>query len=214
MSELVDASTWQYAVIAIRTQPRREQLVLASPDEKTLRVVIAALSIIALGYGSRDQAVTDIDRCIPMIVASQRRSTAELVSTNRKSLEEARAAKRRSADRYDLAWTRSFFGHVLQQGVAAAIVFLYSRSLVHNSSFFCLVLGQRRDTRFFGTQGRNQSFRLDSSGLIASVSRIGIDNNAHTLSKRECRACLLGRHCTLAGPQQRRTASTQSVTSR
>ena len=130
MSELVDASTWLYAVIAVRTQPRPERLVLAYPDEKTLRAVIAASSIIALGYDSRHDAVADIDRCIPMTVASQRRSTAELVSKNRKSLEEARAAKRRSADQYGLVWPQRFLGHVLQHGVAAAIVFLYSRNVL------------------------------------------------------------------------------------
>jgi hypothetical protein len=130
MSELVDVSTWQYAVIAIRTQPRPERLVIAYPDERTLRSVIAAPSIIALGYDSRDHAVANIDRSTPMTVASQRRSPAELVSTNQKSQEETRAAKRRSANRYGLGWTRSFFGHVLQPSVAAAIVFLYSRNVL------------------------------------------------------------------------------------
>lgn len=116
MSEIVEVSTWRYAVIAIRTEPRPEQLVIAYPDEKTLRAVIAEPSIIALGYDSRDQAVADVDRSIPMTVLSQRRSAAELVSANRKSLEETRAAKRRSADRYGLWWTRSFVGQVLQHG--------------------------------------------------------------------------------------------------
>jgi hypothetical protein len=130
MSELGDTSTWQYAVIAIRTQPHPERLVIAYSDEKTLRAVIAVPSIIALGYESRDQAVADIDRCMPMPVASRPRSTAELVSTNRRSLENAGAAKRRSADRYGLGWTHSFLGQVLQHGVAAAIVFLYSRNVL------------------------------------------------------------------------------------
>jgi hypothetical protein len=123
MSELVDASTWQYAVVAIRTHPCREQPVLAYPD-KTLRAVIAAPSIIAVGYDSRNQAVTDIDRCIPMTVASQRRSTAELVGTNRKSLEEARAAKRRSAD-----------GMVLRGPGAFLVTFCSTASLRRLCSF-------------------------------------------------------------------------------
>jgi hypothetical protein len=42
MGESVDVSTWQYAVIALRTEPRRERLVIAYADEKTLRTLIAA----------------------------------------------------------------------------------------------------------------------------------------------------------------------------
>ncbi|MGB8063544.1 MAG: hypothetical protein WCF26_16745 [Candidatus Sulfotelmatobacter sp.] len=66
MSELVDSSTRQYAVIAIHTQPRPERLVIAYPDEKTLRTIIAGPSIIALGYDCRDQAVADIEPCVPI----------------------------------------------------------------------------------------------------------------------------------------------------
>jgi len=109
MSESVDTSTWQYAVIAVRTEPPRERLVIAYPDETTLRAFIAAPNIIALGYDSRDQAVADIDRYIPMTVASQRSSAGELVSTNRKSPKKARATNMRSADRFGLGWSQSFF---------------------------------------------------------------------------------------------------------
>lgn len=130
MSALADISTWQYAVIAVRTEPSRERLVIAYPDEKTLRAVVAGPSIVALGYDSRNQAVADIDRCIPMTVASQRSSTGELVSTNRKSLEKGRTAKRTSTDRYGLRWTQSFLVHVLQHSVVAAIVFLYSGNVL------------------------------------------------------------------------------------
>jgi hypothetical protein len=104
-------------------------------------------SIIALGHDSRDQAVADIARCMPMTVASQRRSTAELVSPNLKSLEEARAAKRRSADRYGLAWTQSF---LQQHSLAAAIVFFYSRNLLFATVRAFLVLVRRRDPRCLG----------------------------------------------------------------
>ena len=130
MSELVDALTWHYAVIALRTEPPRERLVIAYPDEKTLRSAIAAPSIIALGYNSRDQAVADIDRCALMTRALRRRSTAPPVGTNEKSPEETRVAKWRLAHRYGLAWTQNFFGQILQHSVAAAIVFFYSKNIL------------------------------------------------------------------------------------
>ncbi|MGA9977345.1 MAG: hypothetical protein WBQ08_01720 [Candidatus Sulfotelmatobacter sp.] len=130
MSELVDASTWQYAVIAIRTQPRPERLVIAYPDEKTLHTVIAGPSIIALGYDSRDQAVVDIESCAPITVALRKRPGAVLVGTKEQSPKEIRAAKRRSIGRFGLVWTLSAIGHVLQHSVAAAIIFFYSKNIL------------------------------------------------------------------------------------
>lgn len=79
---------------------------------------------------ARSWPVEDINGCVSITVASKRRSTAELVSTNRKSLEEARAAKKSFADRYGLGWTQSFLGRVLQHSVAVAIVLLYSRNVL------------------------------------------------------------------------------------
>ena len=53
MDELLDTSTWQYAVISVRSDPARERLVIAYPEEDILRDLIAAPSIVALGYTSR-----------------------------------------------------------------------------------------------------------------------------------------------------------------
>ncbi len=130
MSELIDASTRQYAVIAIRTQPRPERPVIAYPDEKTLRTTIAGSSIIALGYDSGDQAVADNEPCVPITGALRKGPAAALVGTNKKSPEETRAAKRRSIGRFGLVWPRSAIAHVLQHSVAAAIVFFYSKSIL------------------------------------------------------------------------------------
>jgi len=45
VNELVDTSTWRYAVLTVRSEPDRERLVVAYPDEETLRDVIAAPSM-------------------------------------------------------------------------------------------------------------------------------------------------------------------------
>jgi hypothetical protein len=129
MTELVDTSTWQYAVIAIRTQPRPERLVIAYPDEKTLRTIIAAPSIIGLGYGSRDQAAEDIESCVPTTGALRKKPEAVLVGTNEQSPEES-CAKRRSIGRFGFVSPRSAIGHVLQHSVALAIVFFYSKNIL------------------------------------------------------------------------------------
>jgi hypothetical protein len=62
VSSLVYASTRQFAVISVRTVPDCEQLVIAYPDEKTLRDFLAGPSIVALGYRSREEAEASIRR--------------------------------------------------------------------------------------------------------------------------------------------------------
>jgi hypothetical protein len=130
MSELVDHSTWRYAVIAIRTQPRCERLVIAYPDEKTLRAMIAGPSILASGYDSRDQAIADIEPNAPIPGALRKGSRAALLGTNEKPREETRAATQLTIGRFGLAWARSSIGRVLQHSVAAGIMFFYSKNIL------------------------------------------------------------------------------------
>jgi hypothetical protein len=54
---VVDSSGMQYAVIAgLRTETGPERLVIAYPNEESLRDLIAAPSIVALGFSSREEA--------------------------------------------------------------------------------------------------------------------------------------------------------------
>jgi len=130
MSESVDGSTLHYAVIAIRSEPRRERLVIAYPDEKTLRTAIAGPSIIALGYGSCDQAVAEIDCCRQINGALQKGPEAAIVRRNEQSKAETHPAKPRSTGSSGLAWTRSAIHHVLQHSLAAGIVLFYSKNIL------------------------------------------------------------------------------------
>ena len=57
VNESVDSSGVQYAVIAgLRTETGPERLVIAYANEKSLRDLIAARSIIAVGFSSREEA--------------------------------------------------------------------------------------------------------------------------------------------------------------
>jgi len=57
VSEMVDSSGVHYAVIAgLRTETGPERLVIAYPNEKSLRDLIAPRSIIAVGFSSREEA--------------------------------------------------------------------------------------------------------------------------------------------------------------
>jgi hypothetical protein len=86
VDELVDTSTWQYTVISVRSEPDGERLVIAYPDEETLRDLIAAPGIVALGYTSRADVLKNIDRCVKTTASLKRGvKTASLVGSPRES---------------------------------------------------------------------------------------------------------------------------------
>ena len=73
MNGLVDSSGMHYAVIAgLRTETGPERLVIAYPNEESLRDLIAAASIIALGFSSREEAAAGSRASVPTAVAYPR----------------------------------------------------------------------------------------------------------------------------------------------
>ncbi len=73
VKELVDFSGVQYAVIeGLHTDTGHERMVIAYPNEQSLRDLIAAPSIVALGFSSREEAVTGSRACVPSTAAYQR----------------------------------------------------------------------------------------------------------------------------------------------
>jgi len=60
VNSVVNSSGMQYALIAgLRTETGPERLVIAYSNERSLREFIAAASIIAVGFSSREEAVAD-----------------------------------------------------------------------------------------------------------------------------------------------------------
>jgi hypothetical protein len=58
VNNVVDSVGVKYAVIAgLRTETGPERLVIAYPNQESLRDLIAAPSIIAIGFSSREEAV-------------------------------------------------------------------------------------------------------------------------------------------------------------
>jgi hypothetical protein len=73
VNQVVDSSGVQYAVIAgLRTETGPERLVIAYPNEESLRDLIAAPSIISVGFSSREDAVAGSRACVPTAVTCQR----------------------------------------------------------------------------------------------------------------------------------------------
>jgi hypothetical protein len=71
VNDMVDSGV-QYAVIAgLRTETGPERLVVSYPNEELLRDLIAAPSIIAVGFSSREQAVAGGRVCVPTAATYQ-----------------------------------------------------------------------------------------------------------------------------------------------
>ena len=129
MDELVVSSTWQYAVISVRSEPGGERLVIEYPDEETLRDLIAAPSIVALGYTSRADALKNIDRCVTTTSSLKRLLETAVLHTNMTFLTECRVALRRLAGGFRLSGASKVMRNLLHNGLAAALIFFYSRNV-------------------------------------------------------------------------------------
>jgi hypothetical protein len=120
VDELVETSTWRYAVICVRSEPDRERLVIAYPDEETLRDFIAAPSIVTLGYSSRADALKNIDR-------------SAVLHTTLTFLTECRVVLRRVAGGFGLSGASRVMRSLLHNGLAAALIFFYSRNVLSST---------------------------------------------------------------------------------
>ena len=128
MDELVDTSAWRYAVISVRSEPDHERLVIAYPDEETVRDLIAAPSIVTLGYSSRADALKNIDRCATPPASLKQLKTAVL-DTNMTFLR----VLRRLAGGFGLSGASKVMRNLLHNGLAAALVFFYSRNVLSST---------------------------------------------------------------------------------
>ena len=134
MDDLVDTSTWRYAVISVRSEPARARLVIAYPDEETLRDLIAAPSIVALGYSCRADALKNIDRCVTTDASLKRLLKTASLHPNMTFLTECRAALRRLAGGFGRSGSSKVMRNLLHNGLAAALIFFYSRNVLSSTA--------------------------------------------------------------------------------
>jgi hypothetical protein len=133
VDELVETSTWRYAVISVRSEPCRERVVIAYPDEETLRDLIAAPSIVALGYTSRADALKNIDRCVTTKASLKRLLKTAVLHPNATFFTECWVALRRLAGGPGLSRTSQIMRNLLYNGLAAALIFFYSRNVLSST---------------------------------------------------------------------------------
>lgn len=130
MSSLIHTSMREYAVISVRTEPRCERLVIAYPDEKTLRDFLAAPSILVLGYYSREEAQASIDRCTTTAHPARRRLTPRLVAYSMLSFRKFVSGHLLSKGKFSLANAESVICDLLQHAFVSTVVVLYSKNML------------------------------------------------------------------------------------
>jgi hypothetical protein len=133
VDELADTSTWRYAAISVRSEPGREPLVIAYTNEQTLRDLIAAPSIVALGYTSRADAFKNIDRCVTTKASLKRLLKTASHHASMTFLTECRAALRRLEGGFGCSGSSRVMRNLLHNGLAAALIFFYSRNVLSST---------------------------------------------------------------------------------
>lgn len=129
----IHTSTFRYAVIAVRNEPPGERLVISYPNEKVLRDLIAAPSILRLGYRSREEAIANIDRGVSTTTVSRRESKVGIVDIGATLLKEVGAASRRLVGNFGSASTWRILRNLCQHSSAHAIRFVYSRNILSST---------------------------------------------------------------------------------
>ena len=128
MNSLLQPTKLQYAVIQLSsiTDPP-ERLILAYTDERTLRALIAGPSIVGLGFGSREEAVSTENPTLEKTVA--------LAPAN--ELESPRPGQHRPYCRggRPVAWSsfsslRRLASGIVQLAFAATVCIFYSKNIV------------------------------------------------------------------------------------
>jgi hypothetical protein len=131
---LVETSARRYAVISVRSEPTRERAVIAYPDEETLRDLIAAPSIVALGYTSHADALKNMDRCVTTKASLKRLLKKASLHSNMTFLSECRAALRRLAGGFARSGSSKVKRNLLRNALAAALIYFYSQNVLPSTA--------------------------------------------------------------------------------
>jgi hypothetical protein len=136
---LVDTSSWRYAVITVRSEPDRERLVIAYPDEETLKDLIDTSCIVALGYTSRADAVKNVNRSATTNAAAKRPRKTAFCHPNMSFLTDVVLHWRRLAGGFGRSGISGVVRNLVYNALAATFIFLYSKNVLSSTAraFIC-----------------------------------------------------------------------------
>jgi hypothetical protein len=130
MKALDGCSSVQYAVIQGCTEGRPERFAIGYCNEASLRDLIAAPSIIVLGFASRAKAMARIESCFAVVPAPRWELRTTIIDETDKCQNRFHSVKRQLRDRFRHAEIRKAAERFLQRAVADAIRIFYSRNAV------------------------------------------------------------------------------------
>ncbi len=107
MNERLDCLGEQYAVIEAGHEGRSERVVLAYYEEKSLRDLIAAPSIIAVGFASREQAAVNIEGRLPAVAGR-----AQVLTTTMENRPERHQTRCHGVRSSSATWRRRVHPHL------------------------------------------------------------------------------------------------------
>jgi hypothetical protein len=140
VNKVVDSSGVQYAVIAgLRTETGPERLVIAYPNEEALRDLIAAPSIIAMGFCSAAEAIAGSRASVPPAASHQRISEAALCGKIERDQQERNCAEWREGTGSTLPRLIRFFATSYSDVANTVTAMFISRAAV--SSAIRMALG-------------------------------------------------------------------------
>jgi hypothetical protein len=131
VNELIDSSCKRFAVIESRWTDRRpDRFVIEYRDEETLRELIATPSIVAIGFASREDAITRIEACFS--VSTPWHQVQEAIPGDGTGCDRpvSHSAAQWSTRGFSFAGTLRTSRRVLQNAVTATILGFYSRNAV------------------------------------------------------------------------------------
>jgi hypothetical protein len=131
VNKVVDSSGVQYAVIAgLRTETGPERLVIAYPNEEALRDLIAAPSIIAMGFSSAAEAVAGSTASVPTAATYQRMSETAPCGEIERDQQERNCAEWREETGSTLQRLARFFATSYSDVTSTVTAIFFSRNTV------------------------------------------------------------------------------------
>ena len=128
MSALLQFSNVRFAVIRLSSSKGSlERLVLAYPNEETLRGLIADASIVGLGFSSRDEAACAAGSAVTNGAAP---GQADRVTGSHRGERLVHRLREQPAHRMKFSAIRRFSTTIVQLGIVAAIFIFYSKNIV------------------------------------------------------------------------------------
>ena len=129
MNALGQSANMQYAVIRLSgTKAFPERVVIAYPNEETLRDLIAGPSIIGLGFVSREEALVTADSDFPKTNLLRRAIKRAITVGNNKF--QAHSVKNRFLDGCSFSKGCEIARSFLHFAIASATLIFYSRNMV------------------------------------------------------------------------------------